>query len=188
MLRKWLTFLLLAASLHSAGAAIDLTPQIKEYTRDGFVYRQVTFKDDEKSISFMPPQGWTISGAKDRVKLVPPEKKYAEAAIQATPLSIPQPFDEATAKVIAQQVVNDAPPGSQSVQLLKQEENPVMIGSYLSFGVLISYNALGQTFQRSVIFVQTPNTQLIFRLSALKADFEPLNQSFRRSLSSWQAL
>ena len=51
---------------------------------------------------------------------------------------------------------------------------------------VISYVTLGQTFQRSVIFINTPDTQLVFRLTAPKADFNALDDVFRRSISSWQ--
>ena len=173
-------------AITSTQAAIDLTPAIKEYTREGFVYRQVTFKADTGSVTFVPPQTWTIDGGKDRSRLSVPSKPLVEATIMARPLTVAHPFDEPTVKALEQQVLREVPVGSQATELVKTEENPVMMGSNLSLGFVLTYKTLGQTFSRSVVFVNTPDTQLIFRLSAPKAGFDELNGVFRRSITSWQ--
>ena len=116
MFRCLSNFLLMAVALRSATAAIDFTPLVKEYTRQGMVYRQVTLKDDKADITFVPPQGWTVRGVSARLQLSPPHSNLAEATVEAASLPGPQPFDEKTTKVIEQQVVNSAPPGSQAVQ------------------------------------------------------------------------
>ena len=185
MFRKLAAFLFLAVLVSSADSAIDLTPATKEYTREGFVYTQVTFKADKGTVIFNPPQGWTISGGKDRAQLTPQGKRFAEASIQATPSIAPQLFEEAALKTLEQKVLAEVPTGSQSIMVVKREQNPVMIGQNPSFEFVVSYQALGQLFLRSVIFVATPDTQLTFRVSAPKADFEALSTSFRRSISSW---
>ncbi len=186
MFRGLSNFLLLAVALRSATAAIDFTPLVKEYTRQGMVYRQVTLKDDKADITFVPPQGWTVRGVSARLQLSPPHSNLAEATVEAASLPGPQPFDEKTTKVIEQQVVDSAPPGSQAVQVLKREQNPVLMNQNLSFEVVISYQVLGRTFCRSVLFVRTPDTELVFRFSAPKPDFDALNNDFRLSITSWQ--
>jgi hypothetical protein len=178
--------LLLALTVSPVRGAIDFTPAIQEYTHAGFQYRKVTFKDGERIISFSPPQGWAIRGAKDRVQLMPPDKSFVDATITAAPLSHPQPFDDAAMKALEQQVLASAPEPSQSVQLVSVQQNPVVMGANLSCEVVISYVNLGQVFYRSVLVVHTPDTQLIFRLTAPKAEFARLNEPFRRSITSWQ--
>ena len=186
MSSKLITLLVLALAINPTRADIDFTPVVHEYKAEGFTYRQLRFKKDEGTVTLSPPQQWAVRGGKDRVQLSPPNKHLVEATIQAVPLAAPQRFDEAAMKAFEEQIIRGAPPGSESVQLIKREENPVVIGQNLSFGLVISYQLLGQTFQRSMIFVNCPDQQLIFRFSAPKADFETFNSDFRRSLSSWQ--
>lgn len=176
----------LALTIHQAGAEIDFTPTEREYSAEGFTYRQVTLKDGDGRVAFTPPQRWVVRGDKNRMQLTSPEKSFVEATIQAVPLSAPQRFDEAALKTFEEQALQAAPAGSQSVQIVKREENPVVMGQNLSFGVVISYQALGQTFQRSIVVVNCPDTQLILRFTAPKADYDTFNSDFRRSIGSWE--
>jgi hypothetical protein len=118
--------------------------------------------------------------------LQPPNKNFAEGTITANPLAGPKPFDELTVKALEQRVLSEAPPGSQAVQVVRREENPVSMGPNPSLEIVISYATLGHTFHRSVIFVHTADTQLAFRFTSTKEDFTVLNESFRRSVASWQ--
>lgn len=176
----------LSLIIPQAGAEIDFTPTETEYSAEGFTFRQVTLKAGDGKVTFTPPHHWVVRGDTDRMQLTSPDKSFIEATIQAVPLSAPQQFDEAAVKAFEEQVLRAAPPGSQSVQIVKREENPVVMGGNLSFGVVISYQALGQTFQRSMVVVNCPNTQLILRFTAPKADYDTFNSDFRRSLSSWE--
>lgn len=186
MTSRLLFLALLAATICSARAGMDLTPTIREYTSQGFVYRQVKLSQPKEDILFVLPQGWSIRGGKDRLQLQPSNRNFVEALVTATPLAAPQPFDEPTKKALEQRVLTEAPPGSQAVQVVRREENPVAMGPNPSLELVISYVTLGRTFFRSVIFVHTADTQIVFRFTAPKQDFTALNSAFRGSISSWQ--
>ena len=186
MFRRIVSTLLIGLAIGSAEAAIDFAPVIEEYTHAGYNYRKVKFKDEKGIVTYLPPQGWSIRGGGNSAQLNPPDKAFVDAVIVATPLRAPQPFDEATVAALEQQVLSTAPAGSQSVQVVRRQESPVAMGSNLSLEIAISYTALGQAFERSVIFVHTPDTQLVFRFSAPKADFAALHQSFRQSIGTWE--
>ena len=186
MFSKISILLLLTVAISAASAAIDFTPTLKEYSAQGFTYRQVRFKNGQGSVTLVPPQGWTISGGADGLQLRPPNNNFAEGMIRALPLQAPRPFDEVAVKALQERIISEAPPGSQSVQFVKSQENPVRIDQNPSFEFVISYRALGKTFQRSVIFVNCPDTQLILRFTAPKTDFDMFHRDFLRSVSSWQ--
>jgi len=187
MRSKLLSLVLVAATICSISAAeIDLTPSVREYSSQGFVYRQVILKQANQEIRFVLPQGWNVRGGKDRLQLQPPDKNFTEATVTANPLAAPKPFNEPTIKALEQQVLSEAPPGSQKVEVVRREENPVLMGTNSSLEIVISYAALGQTFERSLLFVHTPDTQLVFRFTAPKQYFPMLNEMFRRSIQSWQ--
>lgn len=75
---------------------------------------------------------------------------------------------------------------SQQAALVRQEQNPILLNNNQSFEVVVSYKGLGDNFERSVLFVNTPTNQLVFKLTARKSDFDALYRAFRASISSWE--
>lgn len=184
--KLFVLFLLALGAANSASAQIDFTPITREYTAGGFIHRELIFKTDKGTVTLAPPVKWNVRGGKDRVQLSPPDKSFVEATIQAAPVTPPPGFDEQNLKVLEQRVLSEVPSGALSVQITGRVENPVVIGSFRSFEFVISYQALGYTFLRSVIFVNGPDQQLTFRFTAPKADFDAFNSDFHRSINSWQ--
>ena len=186
MIRKCLFLLVLSAALQTSEAAIDLTPTRAEYTAEGVTVQQLIFQDGKRRISYEPPWKWTFRGDASRLQFMPPSQNFAEGVVQAAPPLRTPGFDEATVKALESQVMNTLPSGSQGVTLISQQKNPVILNQNLSYEFVVSYQTLGETFHRSVIFVNCPEAQLVFRFTAPKAVFESLNSAFRRSLYSWQ--
>jgi hypothetical protein len=178
--------LLLLATICSSRAGIDFTPTVEEYASQGFVYRRVILKEEKGVIKFVLPQAWSVRGSKDVLQLSPANHGFAEATISAIALSAPVPLNDVTVEALKQQALRAAPPASQSVQLVRCDLNPVPMAPYTSVGFVISYTALGRTFEKSMIFVQADDTQLVFSLTAPKEEFEGSYQLFRTSISSWQ--
>jgi hypothetical protein len=145
-----------------------------------------TFKDEKQSVSIMLPRQWTCHGDSSRLQITPPNQTFAEGVLQSVPTKGLLRFDEVTARTLQQQVASTLPAGSQGVTIVSQQENTILLGQNLSYEFVVSYQTLGQTFCRSVIFVNCPNQQLVFRFTAPKAAFDNLNNAFRRSLCSWQ--
>ena len=186
MFRNFSIVTLLLITVCAGRASIDFTPVVEEYTSQGFVYRKVTLKEEKGVIKFVLPFGWSVRGGKELLQLIPPNQNLAEATISATPLSGSAPFDDAAIEELKQKVLREAPPASQSPQLVSSTLNPVPMAPYPSVEIVISYMALGRTFQKGVILVQADDTQLAFRLTAPKQEFNGLSQLFRQSISSWQ--
>jgi hypothetical protein len=167
-------------------ADIDFTPTVSRYFNEGAEYANVTFKDDQRKVSLTLPRLWSCRGDASRLQLTPPDQSFAEGTLQAVPTKGAAPFNEANLKALEQQVFNTLPPGSHGVTLVSQQQNPVILNQNLSYEFVVSYQTLGKTFQRSVIFVSCPEQQLVFRFSAPKTEFDNLNRSFRQSIYSWQ--
>jgi hypothetical protein len=169
-----------------AEAQIDFTPTITHYTSEGAEYSSVQFKDDKRRVSLILPRLWSCSGDASKLQIVPPNQSFAEGIIQAVPTKEVLRFDETALKNLQQQVLATLPPGSQGATLVSQQENPVLLNQNLSYEFVVSYQNLGRTFQRNVIFVNCPGQQLIFRFSAPKDIYAPLYAAFRQSLYSWE--
>ena len=180
-----LTFSAAIALAASAQAGIDFTPSVKRYMSEGAEYANVSFKDDQRAVSMAVPRLWTCRGDASRLQFTPPDQNFAEGVVQAVPTKGVLAFDEPTLKALEQQTLDTLPPGSQAVTVLSRQENAVFVGGNPGFEFVVSYQVLGQAFQRSVIFVNCPGQQLVFRFTAPRKAFDTLNRSFRQSIYSW---
>jgi hypothetical protein len=183
MLRLCTVLALLVSPLASLRAQLDLTSAVTEYEAGGFKHRQLTFQYNQNRVQYEPPNGWTFRSEPRRIELTPPEAKFAKAVIEATPVDAPQAFDT---NALKERFVAEVPPGSQGVKVEDEGESPVQPGGYPSFQFTISYQAMGEKFLKRAIFVNLPDTQLVFRFTSRKDDFEALFVDFKRSIMSWQ--
>jgi hypothetical protein len=176
---------MLVAFAFSAHAGIDLTPSASEYTAEGVTFKQLSFKDGERRVVYELPHLWTFRGDGASLQLVPPNSVRADASVQVADIAKPQAFDEKAIAALKEQSLRGAPPGALNVTLLNEELNPVRLQRGDVYAITISYQTLGETFVRSVLYVNLSDEQLTFRLTARKADFEPLQRAFRSSILSW---
>lgn len=175
------------AVARAASAGVDLTPSPVQVEEDGAKYQQLRFNSREGgSVLYTPPEGWSFSGGGGRLVFKPPGKDFAEAVLETVPLPAPAPIDEAVRAEFKEQVLATVPPGSQSVATVTEAENAVMPAGNPSFEVVVSYQVMGKTFQRSALLVHTPRERLLFRLTAQKVDYPGLTNEFRRSAMTWQ--
>jgi hypothetical protein len=165
---------------------IDFTPTVNRYFNEGAEFSNVSLKDDKRTVSLTLPRLWTCRGDVSRLQLTPPDQSLADGIVQEIPAKGVVPFNEANLKALQEQVLNSVPPGSQGVTLVSQQENPVILDQNLSYEFVVSYQTLGKSFLRSVVFVNCPERQLVFRFSAPKGEFDKLNRSFRQTIYSWQ--
>lgn len=187
MLRLSLLLLSLFLLVPGTRAQIDFTPTINRYLSYGEEYSSVSFKNDKRSVSMEVPRKWTCRGDAGRLRFLPPEENFSEGVVEAAPPMRTRVFDEATVKALEAQALSSVPGGSQGVTIVGRQENSVILNNQdLSYEFVVSYQTLGQTFQRSIIFVNCPEAQLIFRFTAPKAVFANLNNIFNRTISSWR--
>ncbi len=171
-----------------AKAEIDFTPAVSEYIAEGTKFQQLTFVHGKQKIEYELPLGWSFESSPTQLRLKPPKKMLAEAVINATPLIKPQPLDQSAAEALKQQLIASLPPGSQFVTIERELQNVVALGYNSGVDVTVSYQMMGEKFLRSALFVNLPDTQLTFRFTARKGDFEPLQRDFRMSIGSWHWL
>jgi hypothetical protein len=177
-------FILALVTIESA-AALDLTPTVSEYVAEGITFRQLTFQDEKREAVYEPPRQWNCRGSGGSLQLTPPHADRADAVIQAVEMNAPQKWDDKAIQALKEQFLQGLPPGSQAVSVVSEEQNAVSIENNPSYAVTVSYEALGETFIRSAVFVNLPQVQLTFRLTARKIEFGALQQQFRSSILSW---
>ena len=170
----------------SAQAAIDLTPEINEYIAEGTKLQQLIFHENDQRIEYELPHGWTFHRRDAALHLQPPDKKSAEAVIEAAALGGPQPLNENVRKELKDKFVAGLPVGSQSVKIEQQIESPLLFSGNPTFEIVVSYQWIGEKWCKSALFVNMGNSQLTFTCTARKDDFSQTHQQFRTSILSWQ--
>lgn len=180
--------LLLALVAMSVQASIDFTPERTDRVLDGVKFQQLVFHENGRSITYEQPRGWTYNASATQISFTPLNIALAQASIEQSSLPAPQNFDETTIKNLRQQVIDSVPPSSRNVTITSEEKNSVIVNRHETYEVTIAYEAFGQEFQRSIVFLNLSDTQLRFRLTARKQDFEKLHKAFRGSIFSWQWL
>lgn len=179
---------LIACSLFTATACaeLDLTPHASQYEVEGMMFKNITFLDGDKKVTYTPPSGWAYRGSALEAVLSAPNKVQAEVTIRKQVLKAPQAFDEQVAKQLATQAAAALPQGSTNVEIISQELNPLRIDLKDTVEVVLNYSAFGQAFTRSVLFINRDQQQFTFMLDCQKADFAGLHQDFYGSLYSME--
>ena len=177
-------FLIAAA----ARADLQLTPKLAEYKADGATLIHLEFFDGGKTVTYQSPRGWNYSGSPKQLTLRPPNKSQAEATVTRIPQSQPGSFDDQSLKTLVSGAVAQVPKGSESIRVLSQEKNQVMIDNKETFLITLSYTFYGQKYGRSILLMNRGNEQIRFQLTCHEADFKELQQAFLRSQNTWQNL
>ena len=188
MSRALVLILCLVGNLATIEGALDLNPTLTEYTAEGITFKQLVFKGDSKKVTYELPSQWGYRKSGDSIKLMPPNNSNADIAIQTTPLSAPQPFDEKGMAAAREHFLRGVPPGSQMLKLLSELQDTIPFRGGANYEITASYRVLGEAFIRRAIYINLPDTQLIFRLSARQSEFEALYRTFRTSILSWQSV
>jgi hypothetical protein len=178
--------LVLITCAASAPGSIDFSPVTGERILDGIKFQQLIFKEKDHRIIYEQPRGWSYSGNGASIVFTPPGTTQAQATIEQSPLRQAQGFDEETMKSLQEQVLTSVSADNQNAKLISVEKNPIMVNRNETFEVIVSYESAGTEYQRSVLFLNLPDTQLRFRVTSRKQDFEKLHKAFRGSICSWQ--
>jgi hypothetical protein len=186
MIDRALSLLLLVTCVAGpAHGSIDFTPELRESASEGSTLH---FKNGEGEVAIVLPDGWTYRGGPDRLVLTPPrDKPFSEGSIEAAAPAL-KPFEPADIAQLKEQVLSTLPPNSQFVTMMLEAENTTMPAGNPSFEFMISYQALGKTFNRAVLLVNTPDSRLLFQFTAPQEIFAPLMLTFRRAVMTWRSV
>ena len=170
----------------AAGNPIEFSAAVQNFASEGVTYHRLIFKDGKRVIYYQPPTGWKCNVIADQLTLVPSDRPFAEGRISCSPLEKPVALDDRAAAAFKDQVLASLPAGSQHAAIVKQEQNVLLINNNPTTEVIVSYDAFGQSFQRSVLLLNTPANQVQFQFTARKTDFDLLFRAFRGSVLSWE--
>ncbi len=182
---KGFSGILLAISSASA-LALDFTPQYSESVQDGFPVRRLFFSDKEQRVYLTVPKDWKVSGNGQRGTFTPASLEQASVAVENSPLSPQVQFDEKGLETYRKAAAEVVPQGATNVQVDFEKTNEFTLNGWTSFEMQFSYQLFGQSFSRSVLFVNMDkDAQLRMRVEARKENFDKVYPAARGILASW---
>jgi hypothetical protein len=188
MVRSLTVLLSGAFFIASARAELQLAPKVVEYKADGVTLKHLEFSDAGKTVTYQSPRGWDYAGNTNQLTLRPPNKTQVEATITRVPLLQPGSFDEESLKKLVSEAVMLVPRGSENLNVVSQERNPLLIQGKETFLIVFSYTHYGQKYRRSILYLNRGNEQIRSQLTCREDDFDQLQLAFFRSQFSWKNL
>jgi hypothetical protein len=185
-MQKTFLILLVSALSLNANAAIEFSTTEQERSLEGVKFKVLYFKDNDKTILYQPPRGWSVIGTGATIKLAPPSLSQAQGEIEQSPLPKPQLFDPETIQALQQKALASVPAGSTKAAMVSDEKSPLAVNGHDTYAVTVSYQAFGEEFMMSVLYLNLPDTQVRFRAVARKQDFGQVHGAIRASVISWQ--
>lgn len=178
-------FFLLAAT---ASAAIDLTPRESTYEVEGATFRNVSFRNGDKLVSFSPPARWTLTGGAKQLTLTPPAAVQAAGIIESVAVRELPRAEESKFQIFNELALTLVPKEAVKVEILETALSAMRLGGRAAVEVTLSYVFFGQTFRLFVLALPRENELLRFHLVARTNDFPALYKEFRGSFYSLQGL
>ena len=177
---------LLCAGL--ARADLDLTPKLSECDVDGVKFRKLAFLEARKDVTYVPPRDWDYSGSATKLTLRPRKKALAEASVtKSAPGRRPGSMRNTT-KMLVAEALSSVPARSTNVTVTSQEKNPFLIAGKETFLVSLTYTLYGETYARSLFFLNRATDQIRFQFVSRAPDFKDLQREFQSSLCTWRNL
>jgi hypothetical protein len=172
----------------SALAEVDFTPRPSFYLAEGTHVPNVKFNSGSADVTYTPPGDWILSGGGRKLTLTPPNTVQAEAAMQTELAKDPLPATDQNIKAYTDRALGLIPREAAKVSVFDSGVASLKVCRRPLAEVTINYVLFGQQFMTAIYFMPYEKEQLIFQLTARKADFPELVKAFQRSLFSLQGL
>ncbi|MGH8092244.1 MAG: hypothetical protein ACREIF_02055 [Chthoniobacterales bacterium] len=180
--------LILVTSGGRANGELNLSPESELFELDGMKLSQLTFNNGASGkASYQPPRNWKYAGGKDELDLRPPNLSQANVKITKV-ASQSFSLDDQGREELKQATLRSLPEGSQDIEVMSEELDPLQIDGKHTYLVEASYLFFGEKFVCYSLILDRKPEAMKFRLSCREKDYQELRAAFARSLYSWQNL
>ena len=184
-----LTLLALSVGTRSAHALSFDLGQFS-YQEDGFTREQTFFpNDDQTRIYISLPRTWTVTAGGSTLALGNPAVPNCAIRLEKSSFTPDVAFKDKGLDGYRSRALAQVPNGSVGVQVSQEQADPLPIFGWHDYEFFIDYEFYGQTFRRSVLFLDlNPKEQLVLSTVSLKADFDRTHEVALDVLRSWQVM
>ncbi len=176
------------ASGTTVARALDFQLRTKQVQEDGFTRELTYFSGSETTrVLITLPRDWTPAATANSLTLAAPGTAGGTIRLEKSPLRPDVRFDEQGLTTYQRAMSTAVPAGAAQVRITGQQENPLPIMHWQSHEFTLSYDFFGQSFCRSVLFLNLDaKEQIICTISAPKAVFDAVHNTGFDLLRSWQ--
>ncbi len=193
---KTRTFLLSAAWLAGlSGAsprarALDFEVHAMTVAEDGFTHEQLYVHNDARTNVLLTfPSGWHRTEEAASLTLTPPDSNNSLVRLEKSSLTPDTTFADKGLEVYRRRAQAGVPQGATGVQCVEEHDNPLPIFGWKDHEFVFSYEFFGQSYKRSVLFVDlNAREQLVLTCVAAADQFEPVRAAGLDVLRSWQVV
>jgi hypothetical protein len=176
---------LLAAGLATpAQAQFDVTPREGVYYGEATPFRCVRFRDGEKVVRFVPPDGWRfVADSKDHCECFPSGLAQATGSFSVARDVAAQkaPTPEQLQELVRKHVPADA----TALEIITTDLAQVKLEKWPAIHIQATYEHYGQKFQLALLVVQLEREQLRARFACHATDFARAFGPFIESLGTF---
>lgn len=184
-LARWLAGILFCAAVGSVNAGLEFLPKEGVYIGEATPFRCIRFRDGEKSVRFMPPEGWIFTADGASCAFRPPGVTQANGGFSAKPRDDSKPLAERLEQLLRQGI----PEGAEKIACVLTGLPQVKLDEWASTHVEATYEHFGQTFRIALVVAQMKTEEIHARFGCRAADFEKVFPPFFESLGTftWEA-
>lgn len=167
-----------------AVAELDLSPKESFYETEGIRVPNIKFRNGAQDAFYTPPHGWQLSGGRQKLALIPPDKVQAGASIEIQSTKDLLPAAAENLKPYGELALALVPPEATKVQVISADLCPLRISGHPMVEVTLAYVFFGRQFRANVLFLPHESALIRFQISAQASDYPQLLRDFHASLYS----
>ena len=170
--------------------ALDFVLHTKNVEEDGFTKEQLYVRNDERSdVLLNLPARWVRTDGPATLTLMPPDVRNSLVRVEKSPLAPNTEFREAGLETYRRRAQADIPQGATTVQCQEEHENPLPVFGWKDHEFLFTYDFFGQTYKRSVVFINlNAREQIMLTCVAPAEGFDAVRDAGFEVLRSWQVV
>ena len=186
----WVVGLVCGLSLATTAEALDFQLHPYQVNEDGFTWERNYFLlDAQHRVAITLPAGWSNVGSGPTLTMTPPSPARAQALIEKSALTPQIAFKDKGLDAYRQRVIAAVPSGATNVGVAEERDNAFPFFGWTGYEFVLRYDYFGQTFQRSLLFVNVSATEQILATSvAPKENFKKVHAALLDVVRSWQPL
>ena len=170
--------------------ALDFQLHPVKVEEDGLTYDRAYFSGDEHTrVMIDPPHGWNVTSGPAFLAATPPNLADSLVRVEKSALTPDTLFRDRGLEVYHQRVLAAIPREAVNVRTVQEQADPLPVFHWKDYEWVMEYDCYGQTFRRSVMFVNlNAREQILLTTVAVRDHFDMVHQAGLDVLRSWSPM
>ena len=170
--------------------ALDFIIHTMSVEEDGFTKEQAYVSNDTRTnvLLSLPPR-WNRVDEAASLTLTPADAHNSLVRLEKSSLAPDTPFSDKGLDTYRRRAQAGVPQGATDLQCAQERDNPLPIFSWKDHEFIFTYEFFGQSYRRSVLFIDlNAREQLMLTCVAPADQFERVHDAGLEMMRSWQVV